>query len=222
MPITAFGAAMIASLHGRPQTCAPGEGGPIDCGDYLTPRDEEVALLGRIAPGTPGPVLDIGCGVGRHLAVLRAARPDLLLLGAEICDAMRDHCSQVIDRPTEFSAVWRDLLPEGGLGLVLLMGNGLGALGDEVSARRDLAVLARALRPGGRLLVETGLPFAGRGYVTGRFSLRWKGQVDDFDWGHADAAWVREELAGLGLAVEIHPSRAPHGQGWFIAEATKP
>ena len=220
--MTAFGAAMIETVNGTPQTCDLADGGIIACRDYVALRAEERALLDRIAPLTAGPVLDIGCGIGRHLAYLRRkALPDLLLLGAEICDRMRGHCSRTIPAPARFDADWRALVSGHRLGLVLLMGNGLGALGDEAAARRGLAYLADALRPGGRLLVETGNPFAPHGYTTRRFSLSWGGQVDRFPWGHAAQAWIENELVPRGLTVTIHASSAPPGRGWFIAEAVR-
>ena len=115
-----------------------------------TPDAAEETVLRRAV----GPVLDIGCGVGRHVVALR--RRGVAAVGVEIsavaASIAREQGAEVIvgsifDQPRRSD--WRSML--------LLDGN-IGIGGDGARLLRRAASL---LAPGGRILVELDPPAAG-------------------------------------------------------------
>ncbi len=133
--------------------------------DYDAEIERIHALLGGLGVPDGGTLLDAGCGTGKHLAGLakwyRASGFD----GAEPMLAI---ARQRIDAP-----LWRaDLadfaVPEP-VDAATCLFSAIGYLPDEASLRASAACFARAVRPGGALLVEpwltvetwdTGRPFA--------------------------------------------------------------
>lgn len=99
--------------------------------------------------------------------------------------------------------------------LILLMGNGLGVLGNEDETVEGMSALVGSLNPGGKIIIETGNPFRS-GYAAPQFTINFDG-VDDgpFIWGHADRAWVTQTLQNLECSVKIQPSHAPGGIFFF-------
>jgi len=110
----------------------------------------EVAYLERAFAGVPGPLLDVGCGEGRHAGPLGRSRGDVL--GLDI-----DRLSLASRRPG-FTAVRGDFraLPFGrsSLGGAYAWYSTLFIGSDEQNAR-VLSEVARALRPKGRLVLHT-------------------------------------------------------------------
>jgi len=220
MPLTAFGRALLATAQGRPQTVTLSWGGeaPVrhPCGDYLTLREEEALMLDGIALPPEAAVLDLGCGLGRHLQHLRRRHPGARLFGVERCDGLRAHCEQTLPGPAHFFAS-EDALPRGQrYDLILLLGNGLGLFGAEADAHAGLARLLDALAPGGCVLLETGQQ-PGCGYRASAVEITWRGHRDGpFTWGGGTRAWVRDTLQALGACCELQPSWAPGGL-FFLA-----
>jgi SAM-dependent methyltransferase len=220
MPLTAFGRALLAAAQGRPQAVQLSwdGAGPVrhPCGDYLEVRDDEVLLLDEIALPPGAAVLDIGCGLGRHLRHLRRRHPGARLFGVDRCDGLRAHCEQVIPGPARFFAT-ADALPHGQrYDLILLLGNGLGIFGAEANARAGLGRLLDALAPGGCVLLETGQQ-PGCDYRASAVEIAWRGHRDGpFIWGGGTRAWLRDTVNSLGARCELHPSEAP-GRLFFLA-----
>lgn len=112
---------------------------------WFAPADDtEVRLLTRLT----GPVLDVGCGPGRHLAVLAELGVDAL--GIDVSPGFLD-----VARRAGLDVLQRCVfapLPEEGtwMGALLLDGN-VGIGGDPHTL---LTRLAEVLHPHGRLLVE--------------------------------------------------------------------
>jgi SAM-dependent methyltransferase len=113
--------------------------------------DEIAGLLPRLRQ-VRGPVLDAGCGNGRHLAALRAAgldaigfdlSPDLLALGAR-----RPSC-----RGRLLRCDMRAPAVAPGWGAILLLFTAFGYFDDEGN-RALLAALARLLAGGGWLVLD--------------------------------------------------------------------
>jgi SAM-dependent methyltransferase len=165
-----------------------------------TPDAAEETVLGR----APGPVLDVGCGVGRHVIALR--RRGVRATGVEISSVAaaiaRERGGEVIvgsifERPT--TSDWQTAL--------LLDGN-IGIGGDATRLLRRTAAL---LAPAGRVLVElerpAGAPRARRVRLEGERAVsHW------MPW-HFVAA---EEIDGLATAADlaVH-ERWQAGDRWF-------
>jgi hypothetical protein len=136
---TAFGQAMLDSLAGREQSFMLSFNGRAamaqPCGAFLALRPDEVGLLDAITLPEGARVLDYGCGAGRHLQHLRADRADIHYVGIEVCDGLRAHCAAAVPAPATFVADWPQARQQRPFDLILLMGNGLGVLGNEVTWR---------------------------------------------------------------------------------------
>jgi SAM-dependent methyltransferase len=169
--------------------------------------EEEEQLLKRAA----GPVLDIGCGVGRHLVALQ--RRGVGAMGVETsrraAQIARARGGQVIegsifDVPEQTS--WETAL--------LLDGN----IGIGGEPERLLLRVAELLQPRGRALVELDPPHS----QTRRLRLRLEGPDDVSDW--IPWAWVGVDAIGpiaanAGLALDDVWSS---GYRWFAWLRCKP
>jgi SAM-dependent methyltransferase len=154
-----------------------------------TPDAAEEAVLERAV----GPVLDIGCGVGRHVIALR--RRGVRAVGVEISSVAtaiaRERGAEVIqasafDHPT--TSEWRTIL--------LLDGN-IGIGGDATRLLRRAATL---LRPSGAVLVEleppTSAPRAQRVRLEGaRITSHW------LPWHFVGDEEIDQLAASSGFAV---------------------
>lgn len=221
---TAFGRAMVETASGRQQSFSLAldsvQRMQVDCTVFLHTREEENRLLDSIELPEGAKVLDLGCGVGRHLTRIRETHPSVTCYGVDICDAMLDYCRQTFAEPCFFATSEADF-SNVAFDLIMLMGNGLGLLGTEPEAKSGLARLVGSLSPTGYLLIEAGGSPFGSGYQVGRFTVDWQGHHDGpFTWGYADEPWVSQQLESLGCEVQIKPSYAVGG-GCFFAIAQR-
>jgi SAM-dependent methyltransferase len=216
--MTAFGRAMLDTINGFPQQFMMiMDGGPplrMKCEDFLSLRQDEKDLLNQFTLSDTSNVLDYGCGVGRHLSYIREMYPQVHCFGIELCDLLRDYCNNSIANPSIFVQSLDELNGKE-FDLIMLMGNGLGVLGDENNAEDALGVLVQSLSSKGCILIETGNPF-GAGYLSTQLSIKYDDMEDDpFTWGCADSDWISQKLRNYGCAVEIWPSQAPGGMFFF-------
>lgn len=215
---TAFGRAMMESINSdQPQTFQMRSGAHLwaaSCGTFLNLRGEEIRLLDTIALPEKGTVLDYGCGIGRYLHHIRARHSSVHCYGIEPCDLMRGHCEEHIKPPCVFSSSY-EVLPPTQYDLILLVGGGLGVLGNEESARRRLESLVNSLNPGGRIIVETIRP-PGEGYQSPELTIEYREWRDGpYAWGCADQNWLATFFKTLGCAVDISSSSAMPGVSYF-------
>ncbi len=159
----------------------------------------------RLLERAHGPVLDIGCGPGRH--VLALAERGIPTLGIDVTPAAlalaRGRGATVLER-----SVFDRIPGAGRWGTALLLDGNIGIGGDPVSL---LMRVAELLRPDGRMLVELEAPGTRPSLERVRF------EIDDepgpwFTWARvgADALGAIAHRAGLGAA------RAwPDGTRWF-------
>jgi ubiquinone/menaquinone biosynthesis C-methylase UbiE len=123
-------------------------------------EDEEQALAGVRLAGCPdgGAVLDVPCGFGRHAVPL--ARAGYRVTGVDrseplLAEARRRAPDDGGPTLTLVRADYRELpLADETFDAALNLFSSLGYLGDEEDVR-VLGEIARVLRPGGRLVVET-------------------------------------------------------------------
>lgn len=116
---------------------------------WASPADpSERALVAHVIP----PVLDIGCGPGRHVVAL--AEQGVPVLGIDVCDQALDLARRQ-GAPVLHRSVFDRVPGSGRWGSALLLdGNiGIGAAPVDLLGR-----VAELVRPGGRLIVELDPP----------------------------------------------------------------
>ena len=154
-----------------------------------------------------GPVLDVGCGPGRHVHAL--ARRGVLALGVDISPVAVSLARRRGAAAVEGSVFHR--VPGGGLwGSALLLDGNLGIGGDPERLLRRVHSL---LRPGGLALVETDPP----GWPSTATAARLEGPDATSDW----FAWAVVGADGLD-ALAVRAGRGvveawEDGGRWFAA-----
>lgn len=168
---------------------------------------EEVALLGSIS----SPVLDVGCGPGRHAAAL--TRAGHVALGIDTSDAAVRAARRRGANALNVS-VFGSVPNQGGWATVLLLDGNIGIGGDP---RRLLARVHELACPSGRVLVEVDPP----GSESRRFHARVQhagGLGPRFPWACVGAGGIRSIAAEAGwLTVDVRAG----GERWF-AQLEKP
>lgn len=196
--------ALLGSPEGHGGLHAVGEDGSrrrLPIARWLgTPDAAEETVLRRAA----GPVLDIGCGVGRHVIALRGR--GVRAVGVEISPVAaaiaREGGAEVIQ-----GSIF-DVDPTSTWATALLLDGNIGIGGD---ASRLLGRAAGLLAPDGRILVELDAP-AGAPPAR-RVRLEAERAVSDWMPWHFVAADEIDNLAATaGLVVE---ERWHAGERWF-------
>jgi len=191
--------------------CLRNEEGAVVAGDgqrWVGPAAaEDERLLDRVVV----PVLDVGCGPGRHLVAL--AQRGIDGLGIDVTpSAVRLARSRGV---TVVEGSIFDSVPASGTwGTALLLDGNIGIGGDPVAL---LVRVAAVLRPGGRILVELGPPGS-----TGRAE---RARVDHgshtgpwFDWAAVCAGSIGATAADAGLVVVV----SWHAGGRWFAQINTP
>ncbi len=164
---------------------------PADAGRWLAPPPpEEELLLDRVR----GPVLDIGCGPGRHVVAL--IRRGISAFGVELTPAAARLARQQ-GAPVMEGSVFGPVPRTGEWRTALLLDGNVGIGGHPVTLLRRVADL---IAPDGRVLVELGAP----GCDTQRQRVRL--EVEDtsgpwFPWTSVAADRIDPLVAKVGLAV---------------------
>jgi SAM-dependent methyltransferase len=165
---------------------------PLPLDRWLAPADAtDTAILESVA----GPVLDLGCGPGRHLAALRRLGKEGLGVDlSEVAVAFaRDRGALVIN-----GSLWEDVPGAGTWRTILLLDGNIGIGGAPV------ALLSRAgelLAPDGRIVMETDPP----GAPTHRLRIRIEapGLVSEwFRWARVGADDAAAVAGRAGFAVQ--------------------
>lgn len=169
--------------------------GPVEA------ADEDV--LGR----TCGPVLDVGCGVGRHVAALHEAGRDVL--GVDISPtAVRLALRRGL--PVVHGDVFDNVPRAGTWRTALLLDENLGIGGCPATL---LSRVGGLLAPGGRILVELAAPGAGPRSLHLRLELG-RRRSAWFPWASVAPAALAAVAREAGLAVS---EQWQHGERWFAA-----
>jgi SAM-dependent methyltransferase len=154
----------------------------------LTAADE--AVLDR----AQAPVLDVGCGPGRH--VLALARRGNLALGVDIAPAAV-HVARLRGAPAMEGSVFDRIPGAGTWGSALLLDGNIGIGGAPQTL---LARLRDLLRPGGEVLVELAPP--GVAATTEHIQLEYAGQHSSpFAWAYVGIDAIEPLARAAGFAV---------------------
>lgn len=171
------------------QRVRPAEGGwlALPLHRYLGPADETDR---RMLSGLRGPVLDVGCGPGRHLHAL-AAR-GVFALGVDLSSVAvglaRDGGARAIFGEVPGAGSWRSAL--------LLDGNiGIGGMPDRLLGR-----IAALLRDDGELLVELAPPATPTSRTRARIETD-RAVSSWFGWATVSAADIREIASTVGFGT---------------------
>jgi SAM-dependent methyltransferase len=167
--------------------------------ETLTAEDD--ALLARAVP----PVLDVGCGPGRH--VLALAERGVVALGIDITPAALD-LARRRGAPVLARSVFERVPGAGRWASALLLDGNLGIGGDPAVLLERVASL---LGPAGTLLAELEPPGATTDPAVVRFDI---GEVAGpwFAWSAVGADALEAPAAAAGLLVE---DVWPVGDRWF-------
>lgn len=199
-----FGTARAGRAHrlGHQMRWADGSATPLEVARWLgDPSPDEVALL-RLAVA---PVLDVGCGPGRHVAALSGR--GLRALGIDVLPeavlAARTRGAVALER-----SVFDRVPDEGGWATVLLLDGNIGIGGDPGALIRRVRDL---VHDEGRLLVEVERPGVGVRSETGYLETP-HGRSRAFTWGRVGVDALDGLAAGAGFEV-VRAWRA--GDRWF-------
>jgi SAM-dependent methyltransferase len=182
------------ALSGRAELTArldDGTAWPVDVAPWLGPAtagDERLLARAR------GPVLDVGCGPGRHVHAL--ARRGVLAVGVDVTPAAvalaRRGGADVVH-----GSIFDHLPGAGTWRTALLLDGNIGIGGDPAAL---LARVAAMLRARGRVLVELEAP--GRGLRAGRVSLEDAVRTSaPFAWARVAVDAIDDPAAEAGFAV---------------------
>jgi SAM-dependent methyltransferase len=176
---------------------------PAPAGRWFRPADatEQRALAGAV-----GPVLDVGCGPGRHVFAL--AERGIPVLGIDITDHALAH-ARARSIPVLERCVFGHVPGAGRWRSALLLDGNIGIGGDPAQLVRRIREL---LADAGRILVELDPP----GTASHRTRVRL--EVDDeagpwFDWARVGV----DDLDALAASTGTCAARPWHDDGrWFV------
>jgi len=165
----------------------------------------------RVLDRAIGPVLDVGCGPGRHVSSL--ARRGVLALGVDVSPVAvrlaRARGAKAIER-----SIFDRLPGAGTWGSALVLDGNIGIGGRPDALLRRVADL---LAPGGRILLELDPP--GAGADTQRLRLESDGAASEwFAWGRVSI----DALAGPAIAAGLLVTERWRDGGRWFAEAMRP
>ncbi len=188
------GAALADRSYAVDELCLRDGHGAVMAGDGRRWLGPATAADERLLDQAVAPVLDIGCGPGRHLLAL--ARRGVAALGLDVtlsavCLA-RSRGAEVVH-----GSIFEPVPETGTWSTALLLDGNIGIGGDPAAL---LARVGDVIRPGGRILVELGPPDRTDGARRAR--LDHHGCLGPwFDWATVGATSLESIAAEVGMVV---------------------
>ncbi len=161
----------------------------------------------RLVARAVGPVLDVGCGPGRHVHAL--ALRGVLAVGVDVSPEAL-HLARARGATVLEASIFDRMPGAGEWRTALLVDGNIGIGGDPATLLRRIATL---LSPGGQVLVEVDPPGVGLEIVRLRLEDEQR-HSHWFDWARVGAEAVREPAEAAGLRVR--ESWEDEGR-WFAA-----
>ena len=143
----------------------------------------------------PGPVLDVGCGPGRH--VLALARAGRLALGVDASPSAIDIARRK-GAPVLLRSIFERVPAAGRWGSALLLDGNIGIGGNPAALLWRIAGL---LRPGGRVFAEVEPPGVRSRAISARLKTD-RGVTGEFPWAQVGADGVRSLAGQAGFRTD--------------------
>jgi SAM-dependent methyltransferase len=181
------------ALTGSPLVCrdAAGRALRLPLARWLGPAG---AVDERVLDRATGPVLDVGCGPGRHVSSL--ARRGVLALGVDV-SPVAVRLARARGATAIEGSIFDRLPGAGSWGSALLLDGNVGIGGRPATLLRRVAEL---LAPGGLILLELEPPGTGAGAQ--RLRLEGDGAVSDwFAWARVAVDALDSPVAAAGLVL---------------------
>jgi SAM-dependent methyltransferase len=160
----------------------------------------------RALAGLTGPVLDVGCGPGRHLCAL--ARRGVAALGIDVSPTAVG-LARLAGARAIVGSIFEEVPRSGSWGSALLLDGNIGIGGNP---ERLLGRVAELLAPGGRIVVELVAP--PRATVRTRVRLETVHAASDwFDWAQVSATDAARLFDGVGMVLA---ERWHEHDRWFV------
>ena len=203
----------IITMHGKGQN-------QISCMTFLEPLSEEKKVIrDYLTPfNNQGEfkVLDIGCGVGRHLEFIRKTFKNAKLFGTEQDPAISACCRDRVG--VDMTRGLEDFEP-GELAAFLLMSNGVGIFGTPEGLDESLKEIYDRLRDGGVLIGECVI---GKGASTEQLTITFgNNPPTNFAWMFCGRDWLRPRLEEVGFEI-VHQEQMVNEPGGVLFVARKP
>jgi SAM-dependent methyltransferase len=224
--MSAFGRAMLDQVAHPDRDVvfhlsAMGRSDAARCRDFIRLRPEEDRLIRECLNGIEKPnVLDIGCGIGRHSALVRTVVPHARVTLVDTDPNLLAHACNAVPG-SDTCARFEDVPETSKFDLVFLMGNGLGVFGTEQATRDGLKRLAGMMSKDGHALIESG-NFTGERFSAIHHTLTYGNLTDEFTWGYAMREWVQSALGGAGMRAASHVSSSQPGSFFIVKAALAP
>jgi len=181
---------------------ADGSATPLALSRYLSAADE---VDESVLDHARGPVLDVGCGPGRHLHAL--ARRGVFALGVDLSgvavELARGRGARAI-----VASIFDEIPGTGSWRTALLLDGNIGIGGAPLRLLRRIGAL---LSDDGELLVELDPPGTASGSLHARLELA-GAHSDWFEWARLTSSELDAVAAGAGFAVL---ARWRGGDRWF-------
>ena len=205
---------VVVGIRSRNELCLRDVDGVVISGKGRRWLGHTTAADELVLDRAVAPVLDIGCGPGRHLLAL--ARRGVAALGLDVTPSAvrlaRSRGASVLQR-----SIFEPVPQSGTWSTALLLDGNIGIGGDPAAL---LARVSAVIRPGGRILIELGAPDVAA--VIGRARVDHHGCLGPwFNWATVGTASLEAIAAAAGMQVS-HRWRT--GERWFaeIETATAP